>query len=92
MNKFKRPFYMELTEHFFRLAVRVKPENVKGAAVQKWHRNTNQWINENCTKEEAALIRELYTYNQSVSSCSNYNVVKQIGELAARYAADMGLR
>lgn len=92
MIKRRRAFYMELTEHFLRLAARLDLSEVKGDAVKDWHRKTNKWLNENCTENEAALIRSFYTFNQSVSSCSNYKVVAQIEELAARYAADLGLR
>lgn len=88
----KRAFYMELTEHFLRLAVRVRPENVMGEATQEWHRNATKWLNESCTEEEATLLRDFYTYNQTVYSCSNYSVVKQIEGLTARFATDLGLR
>ena len=91
-HKHKRAFYMELTEHFFRLAVRRDLAEVKGEAVQEWHRNTNKWLNEECSTDEAKLIRNFYTFNQSVSSCSNYIIVKQIESIAAKFAADLGLR
>jgi hypothetical protein len=83
---------MELTEHFLRLAVRVRFENVKGEVDQEWHKKSTKWLNENCTEEEATLLRNFYTYNQTVYSCNNYSVVKQIEELAARFATDLGLR
>ena len=83
---------MELTEHFLRLAVRRKFEEVKGDAVKEWHKNANNWLVENCTEEEATLLRDFYTYNQSVSGCSNYKVVAQVEELAARFAEDLGLK
>lgn len=88
----RRAFYMDLTEHFLRLAIRRDISEVQGEAVQEWHRNTTKWLNENCTTEERALIRDFYTYNQTVSKCSNYKIVAQIEELAARFSADLGLR
>jgi DNA phosphorothioation-dependent restriction protein DptG len=92
LYKRKRAFYMEITEHFFRLAVRRELDEVKGDTIKEWHQNTNKWLDKDCTEEESALIRDFYTFNQSVSSCSNYKIVKQVEELAARFAADLGLR
>ena len=92
LHKHRRAFYMDLTEHFLRLAVRRDISEVQGEAVQEWHRNTTEWLTANCTDDERALIRDFYTYNQSVSTCSNYLIVKQIEELASRFATDLGLR
>lgn len=87
----RRAFYMDLTEHFFRLAVRRDINNVVGAMVQRWHKNTTKWLDEECTTEERALIRDFYTYNQTISNCTNYMVVNKIKELAERYAIAMEL-
>lgn len=91
VNKHRRAFHMELTEYFFRLAVRREPDEIIGETIKEWHESTSRWLSEDCTREESALIKNFYTYNQSVRSCSNYKIVKQIEELAARYAADFGL-
>ena len=87
----KRAFYMELTEHFLRLAVRRDISEVQGIAVQEWHKNTNKWLNEECTAEERTLIRDFYTYNQTVRTCNNYTIVEQIQDLAKRFAIAMEL-
>lgn len=88
----KRAFYMELTEHFFRLAVRKDITEVQGATVREWHKNTTEWLNEECTAEERELIKSFYTYNQTVRTCNNYTIVDKVHEVAERYADAMGLR
>ena len=87
----KRTFYMELTEHFFRLAVRRDISEVQGSTVQKWHRNTTKWLDEECTAEERELITDFYTYNQTVRTCNNYAIVEQVHNIAERYALAMEL-
>ena len=82
---------MELTEHFFRLAVRKNLAEIQGATMQEWHRNTTKWLNEKCTTEERELIKDFYTYNQTVSKCTNYIIVNKVKDLAKRYAIAMEL-
>lgn len=90
-NKNRWTFYMPLTEHFFRLATRRLFEDVQGAVGQKWYKDTSKWLLDKCTAEERTLIRDFYTYNQSVRGCTNYKVTEAIYDIADRFAADMGL-
>ena len=92
MNETRRnAFYMSLVEHFYRLAVRRTIDEVQGPTAQKWHQDTERWLLDNCTNEERTLIRDFYTYNQSVRSCTNYKVTSRIYDISERFALDMGL-
>lgn len=90
-NKNRWAYYMSLTEHFFRLAVRRRLDNVQGAVNQMWHQDTVHWLNTKCTDEERKLVMDFYTYNQSVRGCTNYPVTEKIYDIADRFAADMEL-
>lgn len=90
-NKKRWAFYMSLVEHFWRLAVRRRFNEVQGTVNQKWHQDTVHWLNEKCTAEERKLVTEFYYYNQSVRGCTNYQVTEAMYDLADRFAVDMGL-
>ena len=90
-NKHKWTFYMGLTEHFFRLAVRRSLSEVQGEVNRRWHQDTAKWLNEKCTAEERTMVKDFYTYNQSVRGCTNYKATGAIYEIADRFAVDMGL-
>lgn len=87
----KRAFFMEITEHFFRLAVRLDITQVYGDTTKEWHRKTREWLEEECTADERKIIKDFYTYNQTVSKCSNFVVVDKVSAIAKRYAIAMGL-
>lgn len=90
-NKRRWAFYMSLVEHFFRLAVRRTLAEVQGSVNRQWHQDTVHWINNQCNAEEQNLIKDFYTYNQSVKGCTNYKVLESLYEIADRFAVDMGL-
>lgn len=83
-----RPFYLELVEHNFRLAVRLRYEQVKGEVSQQWHRDTTKWLNSLST-EDRELIKHFYTCNQTMYKCVSYKVRQTLERLAAEYATEM---
>lgn len=90
-NKKRYAFYMSLVEHFWRLAVRRRFNEVQGSVNQKWHQDTVHWLNEKATAEERKLVTEFYIYNQSVRGCTNYQITDKIYDIAERFAAETGL-
>ena len=70
----KRRFYTDVAEYFLRMTVRRSPDQVSGAINKKLYEDTESWLME-CTEEERKLIREFFTYNQSVKTCNNYLVI-----------------
>lgn len=90
-NKKRYAFYMSLVEHFWRLAVRLRFNEVQGSVNQKWHQDTVHWLNDNCTDEERKLVMDFYTMNQSVRGCTNYQITDKLYNIADRFAAETGL-
>ncbi len=90
-NKKRYAFYMSLVEHFWRLAVRRRFNEVQGSVNQKWHQDTVHWLNEKCTPEERKLVKDFYTMNQSVRGCTNYQITDKLYDIADRFAAETGL-
>lgn len=87
-----RPFYMDLTEHFFRMVARCGYDEVKGDSVKEWYRKTEKWLDSDCTAEEKALITVFYADNQSIYCGAPIEKIKQLRHLATRYATAIGLR
>ena len=88
--KCKRSIYMVLVEHFFRLAARRKSSEVIGSFNQEWHKVTTEWLKNECDASEMALVIDFYTYNQSISNCSNRGVRDKICSIAGKFAIDKG--
>lgn len=84
----KRPFYIELVEHNFRLAVRLRYEQIQGGMSQQWHRNTTEWLNK-LNEADRELIKHYYTCNQTMYRCASYSVKQTLERLAAEYASEM---
>lgn len=84
----KRPFYIELVEHNFRLAVRLRYEQIQGEVSRQWHRDTTKWLSTLST-EDRELIEHFYTCNQTMYKCVSYRIRETLEQLAADYAAEM---
>ena len=84
----KRPFYIELVEHNFRLAVRLRYEQIQGEVSRQWHRDTTKWLSTLST-EDRELIEHFYTCNQTMYRCASYNIKQRLEKLAAEYASEM---
>ncbi len=87
-----RPFYMDFTEHCFRLATRRNYNEINGDSIKEWHRKTTHWLDNDCTVEEKALITDFYSNNQSIYCGAPIEKIKQIRHLATRCATAIGLR
>lgn len=87
----KRSYFTDISEHFLRLSVRHKLENVKGDVIKEWHRKTNKWLTNDCTKEEAELIRNYYLSHYSIMDCTDDVFCKKLAGLIEKYAVAVEL-
>lgn len=82
----KRAYFTDIAEHFLRLSVRHKLENVRGDVIKEWHRTTNKWLNNDCPKEDAELIRSYYSRYYSIMDSNDDIFCKKLAGLIEQYA------